>query len=399
VFAQFNRSLAGLRNAGQVNHVLIGGQSLGHGSGASVLTSIGAGHAWMFRDQQLDDGSITLNEFWDGFVSLCERLGAVNNGSGETVASGFAAYVANAAASPGKGHELLVSNWARGGQVYSNLAKGTVPYARGLTQAKQGRARLGLRHRVQAFLMLHGESDFANASYDTNIRQWQVDVTTDYLAALGDVSGRQLPMFHTQPSSWTCPTFGLATAASPIKIYNEHKANPSKSTLVGPKYIFPYNADGLHMPAASYRWLGGYYGKAYVQQVINGTQWEPLRPSVVSRTANVITVTFTGQVGSLALDTTRVSDPGKFGFEYTDDTSPPAISSVALQGTNQVVVTLATTPTGANKKLRYGYTGTISALAGPTTGPRGCLRDSDASRGAWGEELFNWCVHFEETVA
>jgi hypothetical protein len=153
------------------------------------------------------------------------------------------------------------------------------------------------------------------------------------------------------------------------------------------------------MTAASYRWLGEYYAKAYVAVVVERRRWRPLSPASATRSGAVITLRFHVPVAPLVFDTTRVSDPGNYGFEYTDDSSPPAISSVAIEAPNIVRVTLAGTPTGANKKIRYAYTGTIDADAGPTTGARGNLRDSDGTISRSGNELFNWCVHFSMDVS
>ena len=49
-------------------------------------------------------------------------------------------------------------------------------------------------------------------------------------------------------------------------------------------------------------------------------------------------------------------------------------------------------------RLRYAFTGTSGALGGPTTGPRGNLRDSDATPSRFGYPLHNWCIHFDRPV-
>ena len=61
-----------------------------------------------------------------------------------------------------------------------------------------------------------------------------------------------------------------------------------------------------------------------------------------------------------------------------------------------VILEIATATDG---KLRYAYTGTAGANAGPTTGARGNLRDSANYTSAFGHSLFNWCVHFERGVS
>ena len=52
----------------------------------------------------------------------------------------------------------------------------------------------------------------------------------------------------------------------------------------------------------------------------------------------------------------------------------------------------------ANKRLRYAYAGKPGSVAGPATGPRGNLRDSDATASRYGYKLYDWCVHFDESM-
>jgi hypothetical protein len=174
---------------------------------------------------------------------------------------------------------------------------------------------------------------------------------------------------------------------------------------VCPRYIFPHAVagaafPGLHLNNASSRWMGEYYAKAYKTVVVDGQEWTPLKPSTITLAGAVLTVKFDVPAPPLVLDTTLVSNPGNYGFEYTDDSaSPPAISTVAVTGSTTVTITLSAAPTGANKRLRYAYTGIPGNAGGPTTGPRGNLRDSDATTTSlYGNTLYNWCVHFDKPV-
>ena len=148
----------------------------------------------------------------------------------------------------------------------------------------------------------------------------------------------------------------------------------------------------------AYQWLGELYAKAYRHVILEGKHWEPVRPTFVRRTGATINVDFHVPVRPLILDTDRVSNPGNYGFEYTDNATPPAISAVEVTGPSTVRITLASTPAGGNQRLRYAWTGTPTNNAGPTTGPRGCLRDNDRTPSLHGHELWNWCVHFDIPV-
>src|SRR5262249_9079295 len=133
--------------------------------------------------------------------------------------------------------------------------------------------------------------------------------------------------------------------------------------------------------------------------VVDGGTWTPLKPKTITRAGAVITVTFDVPTPPLVMDTALVSNPGNFGFEYTDSSaSPPTINSVQVTGPTTVQITLSATPAGANQRLRYAYSGVPGNPGGPTTGPRGNLRDSDAEASLYGNTLYNWCVHFDKLV-
>lgn len=149
-----------------------------------------------------------------------------------------------------------------------------------------------------------------------------------------------------------------------------------------------------------YRQMGEDYAKAYRRVVLEQQAWEPLRPRSVSREGAVITIRFFVPAPPLTIDTTLVTDPGHFGFEYFDaaGTSTPAITQVEVIGPDTVRVTLEREPSAENRRIRYAYTAARHLKAGPTTGPRGNLRDSDATRSRTGKRLYNWCIHFDEAV-
>jgi len=85
------------------------------------------------------------------------------------------------------------------------------------------------------------------------------------------------------------------------------------------------------------------------------------------------------------------------GFEYSDGSgAPPTITAVTLEGSDEVRIKLSAAPSAnqPDKEIRYAYTGTPGANAGPTTGPRGNLRDSAPAIARPNAPLHNWAVHF-----
>jgi hypothetical protein len=81
-----------------------------------------------------------------------------------------------------------------------------------------------------------------------------------------------------------------------------------------------------------------------------------------------------------------------------DVASAPAIASVTLLDDTTVRLELSGDPADT-ARVGYAAVGPPGAPAGPSTGARGCLRDSDTTTGSDGVKLPNWAVHFDEPIA
>jgi hypothetical protein len=380
-----------------INHVLATGQSLSVGAlGTPTLST-----AQPYANTMFVTGVITGGTGLTSFVPLVE-------GSVETMSSSFASLVTKMARDVvlvgqpvGKtSHELLISGHGIGGTAYVGLKKGTAAYANGIAQAQAGHdlaLAAGKTHVVRAVTNVHGESDSqsGNLNYEANLLEWQSNYETDVKAITKQAES--IPMLHTQFSSWTRLAGLPTTSIIPSAQLAAHVNAPGKIILVGAKYHLPYVADGVHLTNEGYRHMGEDYAKVYRRVILEGKLWEPVRPKAITRAGAVVTVKMHVPAPPLVLDTALVSDPGKMGFEWVSDGTPPTITSVVLSGPDTVIVTLSAAP-GANGRLRYAYTGTSGALGGPTTGARGNLRDSDATPSRNGYALYNWCIHFDAPV-
>jgi hypothetical protein len=301
---------------------------------------------------------------------------------------------------------MLMSNIGQNGARYVDQAKGTPLYADGLAQfqdAPQEVACILFAYRPRALFVVGGEGDQLQPNYAQDLRQWQADYEDDIQFFTGHTS--VIPMFHTQISAWTSLSGGAyETVSSPYELLSESEANPALTILVGPRYFLPYvgaegDFPGLHPTNEGYRWLAEYYGKVYKRVIVDGGSWSPLRPASITRSGAVITATFSVPAPPLVLDTTLVTDPGSYGFEFHDDSgAPPPITGVVLTGPDTVEITLSAAPVGGGERLRYAYTGIPTNSGGPVAGPRGNLRDSDAAPSLYGNTLYNWCVHFDKAV-
>lgn len=397
----------------------------------------------------------TTHEARTTFLPLVEGDRFDNAGSAQlqSPASPLANQAAALAASryfPGvalaaSGVRMLVSNHARSGNAYGCIRKGSCPswfggaipattktaFEDGIDQVRNAKllaeAR-GWSYAVRGVFVVHGEGNHdleANyqqnefpmprtggggtiASYKEALLEWQHDYQTAITAETGQAV--DVPMYITQMTNWTWisgradgnPNSAVRSVI-PIQQLAAFREAPEKIILVTPTYPFPFNdvpGDKVHLTPAGSRRVGEYFGKAYAETTFSGRPWQPLYPLQVTRAGAVIRIRFHVPVLPLVLDTVSVTDPnGMYGFRYVEDGgAPAAVQSVAIDG-DSVVVTLTKPPAGGNRRIRYAYDGVPGNAGGPTSGPRGNLRDSDATAStSGGGNLVNWSVAFDEAV-
>ncbi len=386
--------VAGQCVATSLHHVLITGQSLSVGAVSEVVSI----------QQPFDNVSFVtgVRAGGSGLDALIPLVETFQGNEGETLASGMANLLTARAMATGGGHRSLVSAHGVGGVPYTSLRKGTAAYANGMAQVTAGsmlaQAR-GETYAVRAVVVVHGETDHinGNANYDLDLLEWQSDYEADIAAMTGQTL--PVPLITDQMSSFT--TLGPGTPGSPIAQaqLEASRAEPDRVVLMGPKYMLPYVPDGVHLTGDGERWLGEMHAKVFERVLVQGEPWRPVSPRSVVRDGAEITIQMWVPAPPLVLDDITVSDPGNYGFGYTDSSdAPPSIVSVALVGEDSVRVTLSRTPVGGNQRIRYAMDGVPGQPAGPMTGARGNLRDSDTSMSRHGYPLFDWCVHFDEPI-
>lgn len=410
----------------EINHILSTGQSNSTANSASPYLS----NTQPYGNIMFNTGTMAGSNP-TSFVPLVEGDNGV-----ETISSGLANRVSKFALEtfefgvkadyPTK-HDILVSNHGRSGWSYWCLRKGGCTYKPAaqlafpeaiaqVTKAKQLADAAGKSYVVRAVTTIHGESDHTGyvvgtpefpldgsdgtfqkiKDYSDALLEWQEDYEAMVKGITGQAQG--VPLFVSQISGWNNSRYSQIAQFQ----YLAHKRAPGKVILIGASYPLQFRTDCLHFTAESQRRLGEYFAKVYAKVILAGETWEPVRPMQITRAANVITVQYYVPAPPLVLDTTRVTNPGQYGFEYVDDNGPIAITNVVVSGADTVTVTLASTPTGANKKLRYGQNQIPSTCVGPGTimagGARGNVRDSDATPSRHGYDLHNWGVIFDEAV-
>lgn len=298
-----------------------------------------------------------------------------------------------------------------GGFALADLIKTTQHYTNtqtAITDIKTEALADGYRFWLPAVYWRHGESDAANASYESQMVTHRSNFNTDTKAITGQAS--DIWFIMAVPSSFAAGQDDAALAMLAL-----HENQPTGFVLSHPSYMLDYDIyaegvttddDYVHLSVRGQQMDGEYAKKAWLRTVFGKSRWEPLRPLTAVRSAANIDVTFNVPVGSLVLDTTTVTERAGTvkGFEFVDDSgATPTISSVTILDTDTVRITLASTPTGtqASQKVRYalnGHDGVGSFTADEMA--RGNLRDSDTTRAVFDPSLtlYNWCVPFEKTV-
>ncbi len=378
--AALSSATSQVKNERILYHIVSTGQSLSLGSqGSPALTT-----EQPYENVQLSGTSL---------VPLVES-------SVETMSSALANTLTNL--SPLEDTMSAVTVGGLGGSAYSVIKKGTATYNGNLTKAtnvKNAAAELGIPEKIAGVTVIHGETDMLNdvsaETYESYLVEWQSDYNTDLKAITGQEE--DIPLFTDQTSSQS--GYSKITAGVPIGQLAASENHPGDIILIGPKYFLTYD-DNVHLVNTSYRWLGEYYGKVFKKVLIDGESWRPLSPDQATRVGNEVYVDFHVPEGELVFDTTLVIERTNYGFEYYDDASSATISSVEIHDEDTVKVTLSTTPTGGNQRIRYAYTTNTFTWPGAqkVNSAGGNLRDTDSTESLYGNTLYNWAVHFDKPI-
>ncbi|MDF2697894.1 MAG: Endo,4-beta-xylanase precursor [Labilithrix sp.] len=318
-------------------------------------------------------------------------------------------------------HDVLVTVHGRSGNTYECLRKGGCAFqdGKGYVKAFDEAVRemkdahrlanaAGRPYVVRAVTAIHGESDHYDKSFPLDgtdgrkgaIRDYAdalVEWQRDYETAVHDETGQtdDIPFLISQMANWN----DRPDSDIPVLQLEAHDRAPGKVVLIGATYMLPFASDCIHYTSQGERRLGEYFAKAYSKIVIDKETWEPLRPTSVKLSGATINVRFHVPAPPLVFDTTQVTDPGSYGFDYVDDgPDTPVVQSVDLDGEDAIAITLSAPPTAANRHLRYALRATPETCPGPKSGPRGNLRDSDMTPSQDGADLANWAVSFDVPI-
>jgi hypothetical protein len=376
-------------------HVLSTGQSVSAGYLATPVISPAQPY-----------GNLSLSGGPGGYATPLIPL--IETGGFETPSSGIANTLH---ALDTQGRPIVIGLHGVAGYPYDSLRKGTAMWDLAMLQVSTTKAEI-LRidstasYRPIGVTVVHGESDFFThntANYMGYLVEWQRDYQRDVSGIMGHTF--YFPMYLSQMNVGWTPEMALVQ-------YQAHKNYPRKIILIGPKYQYIHQSDHMHLQNAESKHLGEMFAKVINEVSLKGNIWNPLMPTAVIRTGNVITLDYHIPVGTLAIDTTTVVRRPNYGFEFLQTGGNNAsITNVALiNGNTQVQITLDSIPTGTDQKIRYACTCYHNGTNGlgwcggsqDSTAVGGNIRDTDSlpspAIGSSGIPLYDWGVAFEEPV-
>ena len=299
-------------------------------------------------------------------------------------------------------YTIVASGAGASGQQISNLDTGSATYDRLLWQISEA-ARLSdvddELHQVQAFMWVQGHADAntAVATYKSLFEQ----MITDYRNDIKDRTGQSwaFPFIAYQPVNEQTNVAGSAEYEPRAAAALEELSRERDDVLIS---VSPYHltsSDGTHMVGDSYQWLGQFMGTVLYRVIYRGEKWTGLRPrEILKYRPDVILARFDVPHAPIQFKEDRVTGIANRGFVVRDDSGDPAITAVEIIADDTIRITLDRDLT-TNPTLAYAWYTTAGTSAGPTTGPRGQLFDSDPTRAYQrGNSLNNPCIRFKQPI-
>ncbi|CAH5307770.1 TPA: hypothetical protein ACXGF0_003524 [Klebsiella pneumoniae] len=373
-------------------HVLLTGQSLAAGGSTisqSPVTTVAEadyGVICFSTGPKVDFKYDTLNDALLESVIPCRENVGTRPGQ-ESPSSGIAKAILDAT-----GETVLISDACSSGTDIAGISLGTATFSGGtkMIQAAVAMAdKLGMEY-VPVLILIHGNQNASAGTSIASYRSAMENLRASYENIINTETNDSLSlsMFIGQLSN-IVPYGGTAgvtkTNTMAIAQYQEARDNEFIH-LASAQYARPYS-DGEHLTSAGYRTEGEVIGTV-VGGWINDNSKSSLVPveSGVVQSGNTITIPVAGCVGNLVIDTTRVVNPGNYGFLITGGT----IASVTVEGADETArIVITKTDNTATTRISYAETGIAGQSPGAITGSRGCIHDSQSGTSLAGLPLYN----------
>lgn len=286
---------------------------------------------------------------------------------------------------------LVTINVSKSGATIGELEKGhsegTVEYyskyTGALTQLASAAGAASLR--VCGICYMQGEHDYYQASGHTSLNltyalykpkliALAADMQADAIAQTGQAKPPAFLIYQTG-ASFTRDVDGDGTPGLHIGMAQLDFALENQNAwMVGP--VYPYTDKGGHLDSNGSRWFGHQIAKVWQRVVLEGRDWEPLRPIRIWQEtpgSNVVYISYHVPFGPLVFDEpqlsggTEYSNAGK-GFRLTDSGGSVSVVSAELVRDTIVKLTCSRALDAATAYVWY---------ASKEANGNGMVRDSD----------------------
>ncbi|OKP25605.1 hypothetical protein [Serratia liquefaciens] len=388
-------------------HLFLFGQSLSNGALGTPVLNTPAPGALMYNTGVLSRGKAPTS------------LAPLKENSVETMASAlansFVSHVNNANGMDGR--QLILNSGGVNGEMIQNLEKGAPAFNDLVNQIRWCHTYNGHEGREYApdyVIWVHGERAAADgmsgAEYKTRVKQLRRDLEE----ALTDVRdpSKPLTMMIYQMASHGYYVGSSEHPSVEIPLAHlELSHEDDNIQCFGPNYMFA-GSDNVHKSNHGYRQMGLQVDKAIRHHMLTGEKFRPLEPINFRRISDRVALgRFNVPKPPMVFDDSIVTQlpDGQNGIEAFDDEGRVPLASTEIIAGTQLKVT-ASRPFVGEVWIAAGYTpdnrGPVTDnrykewFAGPTTGVRTTLRDSDSTTteltGLDGKpyQRQNYCVHF-----
>jgi hypothetical protein len=366
------RSSANLK-ASIVHHISYG-QSLGLGNGSDIHTLTGADSDGFFdcvmfnangttsAGPRAQEGSGTVAQNHASLIAYLEQpiTGSSPTGNFETPLGNSLRTVKRLLRDEDGivytdfDYILLGSAPAQSNTAIAGLSKGQTPYTNLTNDVTYGLAlaqAAGKSYCVDVVYFSQGEADItaatSRATYLSALQQLYTDLNTDIKAITSQSHNIKLVLYQVSVYNQSNPNIALAQL-------DAAKAN-SNIILATSVYALEHlSSTNVHLTAAGYAHLGGYYGLAAKRVVVDGASWANLYPTLLTRQGTILEIEFPDTGYSIAASNTLFASQTNYGLTAvrSDGTTANTITSVTVVGPRRVRVVLTDAVAGY---LRYGF--------------------------------------------
>lgn len=368
----------------QYNLVLCGGQSLSRGQlGGTYTTGTVTGGLMFVSSVRADDNGTDTSVIYATLVPLAVSGNSSADGENPStgVVEGFMSVYAPKylngskpsdldqmiiAGAPGAGATAAASLWS-GGLLQRQKDYVTFGFAR----AQEAGKSFG----IPWLDWIQGEQDVTIGTSLTSYYNTMVNgrlALRNHIRTTTSKPTAELPIIMSQVAQGLGNAAPTPTALAQRKLY----LDDPMFLMTIPRYQLPVNTGyAPHLTGRWYKTLGEYHAYAAAVLMYEKRKIKPVDVKRAWRDGNFVVLEFWAERGPLVFDTSAVTDPGNYGFQLVDSTGAAlAIDQPVTFGGRYVKFKCTARAPVAGDKVWIGGGGT--STAGPTTGPRCCLRDS-----------------------